>query len=102
MGRPKRLPLAEVGDDGYLLVRHTHDVELARALMRSALSDSYWEPNEAAGKAALEQRLIAPFQIWVRIVNALPNSFAAAEGWPYQYVEQKSPSRGAFPAVVFR
>ena len=90
----KREPVAEIGEDDYRIVRHTHDIELARRLMAEKLTAEAdygtYEPHEVG----------RPRQVWMRVVNALPGSFAEACGWKFQYVECER-GRGAFPAVVF-
>lgn len=91
----RRAPKAVIGADDYLIVRHTHDVELARELMAAALQE------EGLPATGIARRLTRPQCRYVRIVPALPNSYAAAEGWPYAYMEQDHPGRGAFPAVIF-
>jgi hypothetical protein len=98
----KREPVAEIGAEDYLIVRHTHDVDLATRLMRAklieeyvremgALADDDYAPDPGKGRPE-----------WIRIVPALPNSYAAAEGWEFTYATAKPHSSGAFPAVVFR
>lgn len=119
MSRRKREPVAEIGAEDYRIVRHTHDVRRAAGLMRAALLDSYeygcpegfcdlhrWDAAEArfvsTGRVCLHTHdLGKPVQVYVRVIAALPNSFAEAEGWAFEYRECE-PGRGAFPAVVFR
>ncbi len=43
-----------------------------------------------------------PVPVWVRIVPALPNSYAAGEGLAYTFNPAEPHSRGAFRAVEFR
>ena len=91
----KRHPEAVLGADDYRIVKFTHDVDLARKLVYARLTEEYGE--EYGG------RLGKPVQVYVRCLGALPHSFAASEGWAYEYVEEKPPVRtGAFKAVVFR
>jgi hypothetical protein len=99
-------PVAEIGADDYLIVKHTHDVEVARTLMTRELVDKNEFPGDAesltlARREYFAKRLSRPKQRYVRIVPALDNSFAASEGWTYAYHECDEPGRGAFPAVVF-
>lgn len=97
----KRQPVAEIGAEDYRIVRHTHDVELARKLMHAEIDrehrETYGEPwsggSEDVGK---------PRQAWMRVVPCLPNSYGASEGWAFQYQDAEPHARGAFPAVVFR
>jgi hypothetical protein len=114
----KREPVAEIGAEDYYIVRHTHDVELARRLMAKAWMDAdgcpAWDDwparqqhtcTEHCTDTALkywERRLANPRQVWVRCVPALPNSYAAAEGWAGTFDPAEPGSRGAFRAVEFR
>ena len=114
----KREPVAEIGTEDYLIVKHTHDVELARQLMAAALIDENgcpawddWPARQhhtctdectAVAMKHWEQRLAKPQQVWVRVQGALPNSYAAAEGWSYCYWPSEQGRRGAFKAVEFR
>ena len=108
----KREPVAEVGAEDYLIVKHTHDVDLARRLMAAALIDENgcpaWDDwparqqhtctDECTDTAVKhwERRLSQPEQVWVQVRGALPNSYAAAEGWKYCYWPSKQGRRGAF------
>ena len=113
----KRAPLAEIGADDYRIVRHTHDIDLARRLMAKAMVDEdgcpAWDDWPARQQhtctdecldVAMKywaKRLADPRQVYIRIHAALPNSYAEAEGWAFTYQEcERGP--GAFPAVVFR
>jgi hypothetical protein len=98
---PRRRPQPEavIGDDDYLFVKHTHDIELATLLMAQLLVREGWfEYSEAARK----HRLGDPRQLYLRIRGALPGTEAAAMGWRCQVDEEDPPRRGTFPAVVFR
>jgi hypothetical protein len=108
----QRAPGAEVGAEDYRIVRHTHDVELATKLMRAALLAATGCPGDGLSPDGFCKPLNNPDcphpfalgnpqQEWIRIVPALPNSFAAFEGWKFTYSPAKPHSRGAFPAVVF-
>jgi hypothetical protein len=108
----KREPVAELGDDGYRIVCHTHDVELAAELMRAKLTEDecsrYTMDEFRAGKAhtctAECRAAVDPGkgrQIYVRKIHCLDSSYGAGEGWAFQYHECQK-GRGAFPAVVFR
>ena len=109
----KREPVAEIGDEDYRIVRYTHDIDLATQLMRAHLKVYYGCPRDGeddgcpilapVGDCPHEwERVGKPEQVYARIQHALPNSYAAAEGWTYAYHEYEKPGRGAFPAVVFR
>jgi hypothetical protein len=112
-------PVAEIGADDYLIVRHTHDVQLATKLMRAKLAASWdgcpaWE-SSVTTKGVDYVRLShpctekclesinpgTPRQAWIRVIPCLDNSFGAAEGWEFEYRDAEPHSRGAFPAVVF-
>jgi hypothetical protein len=112
----KREPVAEIGEDDYRIVRHTHDIELASHLMRAKISEDecprYTMEDLQARRAHVctqecedaIQSSVDPGkakQVYVRILGAIPGSLAEAEGWAFQYYECER-GRGAFPAVVFR
>jgi hypothetical protein len=102
----KREPVAELGAEDYLIVKHTHDVDVARRLMTRELVEKNEFPGDPEGftqarREYVAKRLSRPKQTYVRVQGALPNSFAAAEGWRYAYHEYDQPGPGAFPAVVF-
>lgn len=105
----KRQPIAEVGAEGYRIVRHTHDVPRAVGLMRALLIEHDGCGEGACGVwpklrsvVCLHKRDVGkPVQEWIRIVPALPNSYAADEGWAFTYQPTRPHARGAFPAVVF-
>lgn len=88
-----REPVAELGQEGYRIVKFTHDVELAAKVMLEKLTHEYgkWSADEV-GKPRLE---------WIRIVPCLESSYGAMEGWAFEYQHAKPNTRGAFPAVVF-
>lgn len=96
----KREPVAVICGDDYLIVKHTHDVEQARELMAAALKVDWYGPHADVDER-IARRLSRPHVTYARIINALPNSYAEAEGWSCVFQEQDVPSRGAFPAVVF-
>jgi hypothetical protein len=114
----KRTPEAVIGAEEYLIVKHTHDIDLARRLMEAALVKAYGCPvrdnwpvqqkhacDDECAVAAMKHwalRLAGPKPIHVRVQGALPNSYAADEGWSYTFVEVDKPGRGAFKAVVFK
>lgn len=103
-----REPMADVCDDGYRIVRHTHDVELARELMRAAEIRQYGCPGGADfGFCADLNNPDCPHltirgegrQVYVRIITTLPGMPADGHfGYIYKECE---PKRGAFKAVVF-
>ncbi len=90
----RREPVADLGDEDYRIVRHTHDVELAERLMRARLDEEYGPPASGSRKVG------TPQQVYVRIVPALPGTPAEDMGWKFEYRHSK-PGKGAFPAVVF-
>jgi hypothetical protein len=106
----KREPIAEIGCEDYRIVRHTHDVRLAAGLMRAKLLDEDGCPEMDCDwgvwgkrKVCLHKRDLGGGEpLWVRIVPALPNSYAAAEGWKFTYQHTAPHAIGAFPAVVFQ
>lgn len=107
----KREPVAELAAEDYRIVRHTHNIDLAADLMRAALFAEDGCPDRiqiTCDKHASDDDCLAaidpgkPVQRYVRIQGALPNSYAAAEGWKYQFIEHDEPGRGRFPAVIFR
>jgi hypothetical protein len=98
----KREPVAEIGADDYRIVRHTHDLDLAKRLMRAALIEEYVRDMGALADDDYSPDPGQGRQTWVRVQYALPGSYAEAEGWPYSYHEYNQPGRGAFKAVVFR
>jgi hypothetical protein len=89
----KRDPEAVLIADGGVLVKHTHDLELATRLARTALTS----------EAAAEDEVHVPVgrAIWCRIMGCLPNSYGAWEGWAWHYDHAPGPARGVFPAVEF-
>lgn len=110
-------PVAEIGDEDYWIVRHTHDVDVAAELMRARLFEEHLEngcPRQSTAdvlarivhtcgdecRAAID--VGEPHQVWMRVAPCLPDSYGAAEGWAFQYHQADGPGRGAFPAVVFR
>jgi hypothetical protein len=106
-GHKSPSPVAEIGDEDYCIVRHTHDVDLAKQLMRG----KWLEVNGCPGgpdfsfcvdesKCEHAPDLGEPRQVHVRILPALPGSHAELEGWKFEYRECE-PKRGAFRAVVF-
>lgn len=115
----KREAVAEVGAEGYFIVRHTHDVRRAAGLLRAELlrDSEYGCPRAMCGlyrwDGAARRMVLTdavclhkwdigkPRLEWVRILPALPNSYAAAEGWAFTYQPAEPHTRGAFPAVVF-
>lgn len=106
----KREPVAEIGAEDYRIVRHTHDVELAERLMRAELlrengcPGDGWNfcPDFQNPDCPHDFRLGKPVQVWVRIVPALPNSYAAGEGLSYTFNPADPHSPGAFRAIEFR
>lgn len=106
----KREPVAEIGAEDYRIVRHTHDVDLAEQLMRVEQLKQYGCPGDGFNycKDLWDPACPHPFrlgkaeQVWVRIVPALPNSYAESEGLKYTFNPAKPNERGAFKAVEFR
>jgi hypothetical protein len=116
----KREPVAFLGED-YWVVKHTHDVRRAVGLLRAALLADVdhgcpagecdlhrWDGDRArfvsTGRVCLHKHLRVgrPEQVYVRQHYCLASSYGAVEGWTFAFHEQDHPSRGAFPAVVFR
>lgn len=95
----KREPVAELGAEDYRIVRHTHDIELAEMLMRAELARENGYPEWL--DPAREPSVGKPRLAWIRIVPALPGTWAEAEGWSFEYQDARPHTRGAFPAVVF-
>jgi hypothetical protein len=90
----KKTPVALCLEDGIVLVKHTHDVDLATKLAKQAYAEgSDWSPGDIL--------LSKPNVIWCRIINALPGSHAEDEGWSWSYAAAPGPNRGVFPAVEF-
>lgn len=106
----RRQPVAEIGDEDYRIVRHTHDVDLATRLMRDrmvaelgCLRRTFQDTLHTCTDECLDEYDPGkPVPVWVRIVPALPNSWAASEGLHYTYNPAKPHTRGAFKAVEFR
>lgn len=106
----KREPVAEICDEDYRIVRHTHDFELAAKLMRAEVLKADGCPGDGRdycpdfrGEGCPHLvRLGKPVPVWVRIVPALPNSYAAAEGLRYTFNPAPPHAPGAFRAVEFR
>lgn len=106
----RREPIAEIADEDYRIVRHTHDVELARKLMRAELRARNGCPmygREDGCRSAADEETCTheidpgqPQQVHVRIVPCLPGSYGYG-CWEFEYRECK-PGRGAFRAVVFQ
>lgn len=102
-----REPVAEIGDDDYRVVRHTHDVGDAETLLRAKLGcHSEIGCCESEGCYTTGCTGVVdvgtPKLVWLRIVPCPPRSVGAAMGWKFHYWECDRPGRGAFPAVVFR
>ena len=108
----KREPYADVCEDGYRIVRHTHDVELAREMLRVAELKAYGCPG--GSDFAFCENVSDPGPncphltirsagrpIYTRITRVLPNSPLSDE-YAYLYKECAGPGRGAFKAVEFR
>lgn len=101
-------PVAEIGHEDYLVVRHTHDVTLAAQLMRAKLlaedgCPQWHAPEErhtCTGACLPDAALGRAAQVHLRVVPCLPHSYGAAEGWEFEY-QRAEPGPGAFPAVVF-
>jgi hypothetical protein len=106
----RRQPVAEIGAEDYRIVRHTHDVDLATRLMRAEELRAYGCPGDGwnycedlRNPDCPHARVFGkPVPVWVRIIPALPNSWAASEGLHYTYNPAKPHTRGAFKAVEFR
>jgi hypothetical protein len=65
MTRTVREPVAEIGAEDYLIVKHTHDIDLARQLMTQALIEEAVWPGDpysvvVARRERIAQRLGRP------------------------------------------
>jgi hypothetical protein len=80
--------------EGGVLVKHTHDVEVAERLARAAVAQQNDVPEA-------EVTLTPPLVIWCWIGGVLPGSIGEAEGWGWQYHHADGPRRGVFRAVEF-
>ena len=98
----KRVPIAEIGYEDYRIVRHTHDIKEASVLMRAVLGDHSEVGCDETCPPCPEIKLGTPHLVWVRVVPALPNSWAAYEGLRYTFNPARPNSPGAFKAVEFR
>lgn len=97
----KREPVAVMLAEGEVLVKHTHDLELAEQLARAALAEENLMPDECTPEALAAFRLGKPVVGYFRIVNCLPGSYGEGEGWSWELHKARGPGRGAFPAVEF-
>lgn len=89
-------PEAVFGADGFLFVKHTHDLDVARELMANALREQYSWPADSITRQLTRYKVC-----WVRQTPALASSYAASAGWPYAFHEQDHPARGAYPSIIF-
>lgn len=101
-----REPKAVIGEDDYLIVLFTHDLEIARKVMREELlkgDDTATDDEDYLRErnAYIDGRLDRASARYVRRMPALPNSYAAAEGWSHSFEEYDQPGKGAMKAVVF-
>ena len=105
---PKHEPYADVCEDGYRIVRHTHDVEMARELLRIAELKAYGCPGGRKFEMCEDLRNPdcphltirgAGRQVYVRIIQVFADN-PLSDDFAYLYKECNR-SRGAFPAVVF-
>jgi hypothetical protein len=90
MPRRREPSVVEIDECG-LLVKHTHDVELATKLARE-----WVERSEDYGDLPGPARCV-----WVRIITALPSSWAAGEGYAWRIEPGEPGERGVFRAVQF-
>ena len=94
----KREPQAVLISRGEaVLVKHCDDIEVARPLALAALDEEY---GEGPGHYDVDD-LGRVSVIWCRIFGALPNSWAAADGYRWSYGRADGPARGVFRAVEF-
>lgn len=98
MTRRKRDPQPVLIDGGTVLVKHCDDVEVARPLAASLL---WHEAGEGPDYDPAEFDPGPGTVIWCRIFGALPNSWAAADGYRWSYDRADGPARGVFRAVEF-
>lgn len=93
----KQVPIAVSVGDG-VLIKHCDDLPFARDLARAQLwSDAGGRDDDDPDDYDPEEGQL----IWCRILHALPNSWAAREGYTWHYEQVDGPSRGVFRAVVF-
>jgi hypothetical protein len=95
----KRDPEAVLISDGdIVLVKHCDNIDVARPIAAALLRHEEGEGPE---------HNLAEFDpgpgtvIWCRIFGALPNSWAAADGYRWHYDRAAGPGRGVFRAVEF-
>lgn len=99
-GTKTRDPVAYIGEDDYFIVVFTHDEALARDALLNEMRSL--DMTESIAFESLTKRTLRSKKVWARKVPALPNSYAAAQGWAFSWHEYDKPSRGASLAVVFR
>jgi hypothetical protein len=96
----KRKPEAVYLAEGSVLVKHTHDLELADRLARDVIVEAELF-GEATDEERAEIRLGDPLQRWVRIIHCLPSSYGAEEGWSWTYERDRQGKPGVFRAVEY-
>lgn len=87
--------------EGEVLVKHTHDLELAEQLARTLLAEENLESDERTPEALAAFRLGTSIVGHFRVVPCLPGSYGEGEGWAWELHRARGPGRGAFPAVEF-
>lgn len=99
MTRRKRDPQAVLISGGEaVLVKHCDDVEVARPIAAALL---WHEAGEGPDYNPDEFDPGRGSVIWCRIFGALPNSWAAVDGYRWSYDRADGPARGVFRAVEF-
>lgn len=101
MSRPQRDPEALMLAEDGVLVKHTHDVELADRLAREALAGWNLAEDERTPDRVAAMPLGRRVVGWFRIAPCLPHSYGAGEGWAWQLHPAPGPGRGAFPGVEY-
>lgn len=102
MSRTKtRAPEVVMLAEGEVLVKHTHDLELAERLARALLAEENLPPDERTPEALTAFRLGKSIVGHFRVVPCLPGSYGESEGWSWELHKAPGPGRGAFPAVEF-
>lgn len=101
MSGRKREPEVVLLVEGEVLVKFTHDLEVAERLARAELVEQRLLPDERTPEAIAALQVGKPLVGWFRIVNCLPGSYGESEGWSWALIQARGPGRGVFPAVEF-
>lgn len=107
MSGRKREPVAEIGAEDYLIVKYTHDIDLARELMTQALVEEAAWPGDpysvvVARRERIAQRLARPKATWVQAQPVLLDIAVTEQSWQATYhCSYDQPGPSVFPAVMF-